>query len=98
MQTCSICNAGSVDLVTNCSDCGANLRENSLRAVALRRFRENPRVQYVRVIVASDCCPACHELEGAYALDEVPDLPVEACSHALGCRCNYQPFLTEIYP
>jgi hypothetical protein len=25
-------------------------------------------------------------------------LPVEGCSHALGCRCFYQPVLDEIYP
>ena len=27
-----------------------------------------------------------------------PTLPVEGCSHGLGCRCYYEPVLTEIYP
>ncbi len=64
----------------------------------LRKFQENPRVKYVRIIVAHDCCPACREVEGAYDKENVPVLPVEACSHDLGCRCSYLPFLTDIYP
>ncbi len=64
----------------------------------LKKYQENPRVQYVRVIVAHDCCPACREVEGAYDKERAPLLPVEACSHALGCRCSYLPFLTDIYP
>ena len=64
----------------------------------LKRFRENPRVLYVRIAVAGDCCPACREVQGAYPKDTVPHLPVEGCCHQNGCRCFYQPFLDEIYP
>jgi hypothetical protein len=28
----------------------------------------------------------------------VPELPVRGCSHKNGCRCFYEPFLTDIYP
>ena len=68
------------------------------QAVALEKFRKNSRVQYVRIVVSNDCCPACRELEGAYEKDAAPELPEEACSHPMGCRCFYLPFLTEIYP
>ena len=49
MQTCSICNASSNDTATKCSHCQADLRELSMTAVALKRFRENPRVKAIRV-------------------------------------------------
>jgi hypothetical protein len=98
VQTCSKCNMQSPDSATVCVNCQADLSEWSTAAIALKRFKENPRVKYVRVVVANDCCPACLELEGAYAKEEVPHLPAEGCSHHLGCRCFYQPFLTEIYP
>ncbi len=68
------------------------------QALALEKFKKNSRVQYVRIVVSDDCCPACRELEGAYEKDGAPQLPEEACSHPLGCRCFYLPFLTEIYP
>jgi hypothetical protein len=67
-------------------------------AQALARLRANPRVSQVRVIVAPDCCPACRAQEGAYAKDDVPALPRTDCSHPSGCRCFYEPALTEIYP
>jgi hypothetical protein len=66
--------------------------------VALKRHLSNPRVMRVRISVMHDCCPACREVEGAYEKEQVPRLPVEGCSHALGCRCFYQPVLSEIYP
>ncbi len=98
MQTCSKCHIQSPDSAAVCVNCQADLREWSTTAIALNRFKENPRVKYVRVVVSNDCCPACQELEGAYKMDEAPSLPAEGCSHPLGCRCFYQPFLTEIYP
>ena len=98
MQTCSKCQAQSPDLVDKCPNCGANLREWSETAVALRSLQANPRVLYVRISVAGDCCPACRQAEGAYAKATAPSLPVEGCSHALGCRCFYQPVLDDIYP
>ena len=98
MQTCSKCNAFSPDAVTNCVNCGADLRELSTTAVARKRFQGNPRVRMVRVLVMDDACPACQEVEGTYSKQAAPVLPVEGCSHGDGCRCFYQPYLDEIYP
>ena len=89
MQTCSRCHASAPDTATHCSTCGADLREFSVRAVALKAYRENPRVKYIRVVVAADACPACLAVAGTYPKDEVPTLPVEGCSHENGCRCFY---------
>ena len=71
---------------------------DTARAEALANFRANPRVSRIRLIVAPDACPACHAMEGAYSKSEVPELPTPGCSHPLGCRCFYEPALTEIYP
>jgi hypothetical protein len=79
-------------------NCQADLSEFSITAVALKRFQTNPRVRLVSVVVMHDCCPSCRDAEGAYEKDQVPRLPIEACSHGLGCRCFYQPVLDEIYP
>jgi hypothetical protein len=98
MQTCSQCHNQSPDSVSHCEHCGADLREFSNRAVALKEYQDNPRVKYVRIVVSEDACPACREMEGAYDKEDPPSLPVVACSHQLGCRCFYLPFLTEIYP
>jgi hypothetical protein len=98
VQICSKCHASSPDSSQSCSQCGADLRKWSQTAVSLKRFQENPRVIYVRISVSDDCCPACRQAEGAYAKDSVPSLPIEGCSHQLGCRCFYQPVLDEIYP
>jgi hypothetical protein len=67
-----------------------------MTSIARKKFVENPRVLYIRVMVSNDCCPACREAEGAYSKDEVPSLPVEGCSSPYGCRCFYQPFLDEL--
>ncbi len=98
MQNCSVCNALSPDEATHCANCQADLSELSQTAVALKRLQGNPRVQHVILSVMEDGCPACSELQGAYSKDQVPHLPVEGCSHQLGCRCFYQPVLSEIYP
>lgn len=98
MQTCSKCNAHSPDTAQKCSRCQADLSQWSTASVALQRFQQNPRVKAVRISVAHDCCPACRAAEGAYAKDQAPGIPVEGCSHALGCRCFYQPILDDIYP
>jgi len=65
---------------------------------ALSRLEGNPRVDNIRLIVAHDACPACRMQEGAYDKGQVPRLPTRGCSHALGCRCFYEPSLTEIFP
>ena len=98
MQTCTNCNAQSPDVTRNCVNCGADLSETSATATARKRFQSNPRVRLVRVIVSHDACPACQEKEATYPKDAIPILPVEGCSHELGCRCFYQPILEEIYP
>jgi hypothetical protein len=98
VQICTRCQAQSPDSATQCNTCQADFSEWSSTSAALKRFRENTRVLYVRIAVAGDCCPACREIQGAYPKDSVPHLPVEGCSHQHGCRCFYQPFLDEIYP
>ncbi len=98
MQICSRCNAQSPDSALFCTNCQADLREFSNTAMALKRFRLNPRVMNVRLVVADNCCPACQQAERTYEKTLAPSLPVEGCSHALGCRCFYEPMLSEIYP
>ena len=73
------------------------IRTQSLQE-ALERFRSNPRISKIRVIVAHDACPACREKEGTYEKDEVPSLPTVGCSHPNGCRCFYEPKLEVIFP
>ena len=73
-------------------------QDNQAPATALERLRGNPRVRDIRLIVSADCCPVCASYEGTYAKDAVPALPVEGCSHSNGCRCFYEPMLTELYP
>lgn len=65
---------------------------------ALKRMQENPRVGKIVVVVPAEACPACMEVFGTYAKDQVPRLPMDACTHPMGCRAFYQPFLDEIYP
>lgn len=98
MQTCSRCQSQFPDEVLVCTHCGADLREYSVNAVALRQMQANPRVLNIRLIVAADACPTCRAAAGTYPKDSVPRLPVEGCSNGLGCRCFYEPMLTEIYP
>jgi hypothetical protein len=98
VQICSKCQAQLPDTLNTCSQCGADLSVWSNSAVTLKRLQENPRVTYVRIAVGNDCCPACRQVEGAYAKEVAPKLPVEGCSHANGCRCFYEPILEVIYP
>lgn len=98
MQTCSRCNTLSPDQAAVCPKCGANLKLYSTTAVSLQKFRDNPRVKNLRLVVAHDSCPACQALEGTYTKDKTPTLPVEGCSHTNGCRCFFEPMLDEIYP
>ena len=65
---------------------------------ALRRMRENPRVKMVVVSVPADACQYCQEVFGTYPKEQVPRLPMDYCTHALGCRSFYQPYLDELYP
>ena len=98
MQTCSKCNAQSPDTAGQCENCQAEFPEFNSTTVALRKFQQNPRVDHVILAIGDDACPACTKFQGAYAKDSAPALPIEGCSHPAGCRCFYQPVLTEIYP
>lgn len=98
MQTCTRCNTQSPDMAVTCPKCGADLKEYSATATALKKFQENPRVTAVNVINHGDACPACQAIQGTYPKDQVPSLPVEGCSHEGGCRCFYQPLLEEVFP
>ncbi len=99
MQTCSLCNASSPDTARFCVHCQADLREFSLNAVALKKFRENPRVSAIRISVAHDACPLCYESRGTFDKDPVPNSAARvAVPHPQGCRCTYAPVLDEIYP
>jgi hypothetical protein len=72
--------------------------EKSSAAQSLKRLQANPRVQYIVIAAPEDACPACQELTGTYPKDAVPQLPVDCCSHPLGCRAYYLPYLNDIYP
>lgn len=98
MQTCSICHSQSPDSAAVCPTCQADLTLMSDQAVAMKKYQANSRVQSLRVAVSADCCPACRRVEGTYAKEDVPVLPVRGCSHENGCRCFYEPILTEIFP
>ncbi len=98
MQTCSLCYAQSPDSALTCVSCQADLTEYSTTAVALKRFKANPRIRYVRIAVAGDACPECQRYQRAYPKDQVPALPIEGCSHEYGCRCFYEPILDEMFP
>jgi hypothetical protein len=98
VQTCGVCDKQSPNEVTICARCGSDLREKSMTALALKKMRANDRVSLVRISVGDECCPACAAVQGAHPKDDVPALPVEGCSHANGCRCFYEPVLTEVFP
>jgi len=74
------------------------LSQYSVTAVSLKKLVENPRVNAIHLATSDDACPACQAIQGTYAKNEAPILPVEGCSHPQGCRCFYQPLLEEIYP
>ena len=98
MQICSRCSTSASDTQQQCPKCQADLREFSVAAVSLKKLVENSRVYAIHVSTGDDACPACQAVQGTYAKDKAPTLPVEGCSHPSGCRCFYQPMLEEIYP
>ncbi len=80
------------------TDRSDELWESSEAYASLQRMRANPRIKYIVIVVPEDACPACQNLTGTYPKDEVPRLPFEECSHPLGCRSYYLPYLDEIFP
>lgn len=98
MQTCSKCNTENNDANLVCSQCQADLTLFSTVAVSLAKFQANPRVRRIVLAVYQDACPSCKLEQGTYEKDQVPPLPHKRCSHKNGCRCFYEPVLSEIYP
>ena len=98
MQTCSKCFHISPDNELQCVNCGADLSEFSEHAITIKQLIENPRVIAIRVSVGKNACPTCRLVEGVFAKDSIPGLPVEGCSGAKGCECSYAPILDEIFP
>lgn len=80
------------------TDRSADEWEKSSAAQSLKRLQANPRVTYIVIAAPDDACPACQNLTGTYLKDQVPQLPVDCCSHPLGCRAYYLPYLNDIYP
>ena len=72
--------------------------ENSPAAKALKALQDNPRVKYIIIAAPAEACPSCQQLTGTYPKDQVPQLPIGECSHPLGCRSFYMPYLDDIYP
>ncbi len=88
----------SPDPSSKLTDRTEDIWENSAAAKSLERMRANPRIKYIVICVPEDACPACQNLTGTYPKDQVPRLPYEQCSHPLGCRSYYIPYLDEIFP
>jgi len=82
----------------NTADRSTDPRAASNAVQALARLQANPRVKYIVLAVPADACPACRELAGTYPKEQAPHLPVDVCSHPLGCRAFYLPYLDEIFP
>jgi hypothetical protein len=64
---------------------------------ALARLRANPRVELISVAGPEDCSTA-QTVQGSYSKNDVPELPITACSRPGGCICAYKPVLNDIYP
>ncbi len=57
-------------------------------------MRAGGAIRGVRILAASDSCPACQALAGAvYHPDEAPLIPIAGCTHPQGCRCVYRPVM-----
>ena len=80
------------------TDRSEDMWEDSPAAQSLKRMIANSRIKYIVIVVPEDACPACQNLTGTYPKDQVPRLPFEKCSHPLGCRSYYLPYLDEIFP
>jgi hypothetical protein len=66
-------------------------RDAALEAIAweqLRALRAGD-APSIGVSPASGACPACRAAYGQYPADDVPRIPITACTHPQGCRCVY---------
>jgi hypothetical protein len=84
--------------VFNIADRSAEKWDSSSTAQVLARLQANPRVKYIVLAVPADACPVCQKLAGTYPKEQTPHIPVDLCSHPLGCRTSYIPYLDEIFP
>lgn len=98
MQTCSQCNTESPETLDICPQCGADLSEFSTSSVSLKRLQENPRVKAIRLAVQTNACPVCVAMQGTYAKENTPRIPIPGCSHPEICNPFYEPLLDEVYP
>jgi hypothetical protein len=98
VQTCTSCHTQSLDTVVICPTCQSDLKAYSTTAVALKKFRQNPRIKTIRVATPEGACPICVEIQGTYSKGDAPILPIEGCSNANGCCAFYEPVITDIYP
>lgn len=73
-------------------------RQAEEHRAALQRIIDGGIATKVRILASPDSCPVCRAVEGAYEFDEVPALPIDGCSHPLGCRCHYEPVLDRFGP
>ena len=64
---------------------------------ALARRRANSRIEFISVAGPEDCSTA-QTVQGSYSKNDVPELPITACSRPGGRICAYKPVLNDIYP
>jgi len=63
---------------------------NEYRQRNLAQYRESDVVTGVRILLASDACPACKSFAKIiYPIDKVPALPHPECTNPKACRCSY---------
>ncbi|MBI9046825.1 MAG: hypothetical protein JEZ06_20230 [Anaerolineaceae bacterium] len=98
MQICTSCKTYNHESAICCSECDAELKENSSSKLMLQKFISNSRVKAINVLVPRDACPVCSRLRGTYAKEETPELPAKGCSSINGCNLTYKPILNDVYP
>ena len=91
-------NSPGVDPEFRSSDRVMDQWDSSEAARILKQLQANPRIKYISIAVPADACPVCKNIAGTYHKDQVPRLPIDLCSHPLGCRANYVPSLEDIFP
>ena len=68
---------------------------NAMSIIHLKQYKDSG-LKYVEVLGAPNSCPFCKNIVGKrYALNEAPTLPNPSCTHELGCRCVYLPYLEQ---
>ncbi|MBP6016709.1 MAG: hypothetical protein KA586_08310 [Candidatus Promineofilum sp.] len=71
--------------------------QRAQQKAALDRIR-NGLATRARILVSPDACPVCRAREGAYAFEDIPELPLEGCSRPGGCNAVYEPVLDLFGP